>query len=120
MQVVFTQYASETRPEGFLQEGRDYTDHQVELDDESAILLLGQLRPARSAMHVKAENCSLSFILDPGTAIQVEIMSFVDAFWAISEVTESEAGSIIRVAYRGEQFGEIIPGTDRIWDAYSD
>ena len=94
-------------------------EYEVDLDYDGALSLLRRLRSSGSYIHFAAQNYRIHFRLDPDEPIEVEIMSIVDEFWAMSEVSDSQAESIIGVAYRGERFSSVIPGTEREWGAWS-
>ena len=99
----------------------EYTrdEYEVDLDYEGALSLLRRLHSSGSSIHFAPQNYRIDFRLDPDEPIEVEIMSIVDEFWAMSEVSDSQAESIIGVAYRGERFSSVIPGTEQEWDAWS-
>ena len=94
-------------------------EYEVDLDYEGALSLLRRLRSSGSYIHFAAPNYRIHFRLDPDEPIEVEIMSIVDEFWAMSEVSDSQAESIIGAAYRGERFSGVIPGTEEEWGAWS-
>lgn len=119
MRVLVRKYKSEAPIGEYLQEGKDYTDHDDELVVEDALLLLQQLRSSTSRIFLKGESCTADFELKRDGSITAELTS-LNGFWAISEVSDSEAESIIRRLYGGEDFGELIPGTEREWDAWGD
>lgn len=119
MRVIVTQFEGATPTTGYLQAGNDYSEYEAEFDQEDAILLLRRLHPSRSCVLFKGATSTAEFHLQPDRLINLEISS-LNAFWAISEVSDSEAESIIRTLYGGEDFGELIPGTKREWDAWGD
>lgn len=119
MKAVVTQFEGDTATKGYPQAGKNYTEYEAEFDQEDAILLLRRLRPSRSRVLFRGATSTAEFHLEPGRVINLEI-SNLTAFWAISEVSDSEAESIVRMLYRGEDFGEFIPGTEREWDAWGD
>ena len=94
-------------------------EYDVDLDYEGALSLLRRLRSSGSYIHFAAQNYRIHFRLDADDPIEVEIMSIVDEFWAMSEVSDSQAESIIGVAYRGERFSSVIPGTKEEWGAWN-
>jgi hypothetical protein len=94
-------------------------EYEVDLDYDGALSLLSRLRSSGSYIHFAPQNYRIHFRLDPDEPIEVEIMSIVDEFWAMSEVSDSQAESIIGVAYRGERFSSVIPGTEEEWGAWS-
>lgn len=100
-------------------EQRTRNEYEVDLDHDGAVSLLRRLRSSGSYIHFAAPDYRIDFRLDPDELIEVEIMSVVDEFWATSLVSDSQAESIIGVAYRGERFSSVIPGTDQEWDAWS-
>jgi hypothetical protein len=63
-------------------------------------------------------NFTAIFDLATDGTISVEIVSAIDDFWAISEVTLIEAQAIIRIIHSGGDFTGQIPETKRLWDAY--
>ena len=79
-----------------------------------------RLRSPGSYVHFAPQNYRIHFRLDPDEPIEVEIMSIVDEFWAMSGVSDSQAESIIGTAYRGEKFWGVIPDTQVEWGAWSD
>ena len=92
--------------------------YDLDLDYEGTLLLLRRLHPSHSHLHFEGETCTVDLALDLDGSIEVEIWGF-DGFWSMSEVTESEAESILGVAYRGEEFSGVIPGTGREWGAWA-
>ena len=94
-------------------------EYEVDLDYDGALLLMRRLRSSGSYIHFAPQDYRIDVHLDPDEPIQVEIMSIVDEFWAMSEVSDSQAESIIGVAYRGERFSSVIPGTEEEWGAWS-
>jgi hypothetical protein len=119
MRVLVTRYKSEAPIGEYLQEGKDYTDHDDELEVENAILLLQRLRWSRSRIFLKGESCTADFELKQDASITIELTS-LNGFWAISEVSDREAESIVRRLYGGEDFGGFIPGSDQEWGAWGD
>lgn len=95
-------------------------EYAVDLDYEGALLLMRRLRSSGSYIHFAPQDYRIDVHLDPDEPIEVEIMSLVDEFWAMSEVSDSQAESIIGVAYRGERFSGVIPGSEIEWGAWSD
>jgi hypothetical protein len=96
------------------------SEYEVDLDYEGALSILRRLRSSGSYIHFGAQNYRIHFRLDPSEPIEVEIMSIIDDFWAMSEVTDSQAESILGVAYRGEKFSGVIPGSEMEWGGWSD
>jgi hypothetical protein len=99
---------------------RHRNEYEVDLDYEGALSLLRRLRSSGSYIHFAPQNYRIHFRLDPDDAIEVEIMSIIDDFWAMSEVSDSQAESILEVAYRGERFSRVIPGSEMEWGAWTD
>lgn len=95
-------------------------EYEVDLDYEGALSLLRRLRSSGSYIHFEAQNYRIHFCLDPDYPIEVEIMSIIDDFWAMSEVSDSQAESILGVAYRGEKFSGVIAGSEMEWGGWSD
>ncbi|HEY0760946.1 MAG TPA: hypothetical protein VGD61_01110 [Pyrinomonadaceae bacterium] len=95
-------------------------DYEVDLDFIEAVSLFRRLRSSRISIHLGAQNYAIDFLIGPDDPIQVEIMSFVDDFWGMSEISDSDAESILEMAYRGERFTGVIPGSGTEWDAWSD
>ena len=118
MRVTVVQYNSETPSSDLLEEDKDRTE-KYELRLADAILLLQRLRSSRGRISFKGESCTADVTLDREELMELEI-TCDDSFWAISEVDDSEAESIVGMIYRGEDFGELIPGTEREWDAWGD
>jgi len=112
-------FTNQADPWGLAQPGFSNGAAYVDLDNDGALSLLRRLRSSGSYIHFAAQNCRIHFRLDPDEPIEVEIMSIVDEFWAASEVSDSQAESIIGVAYRGERFSSVIPGTEEEWGAWS-
>lgn len=118
MIVTVVQYNSETPSSDLLQEDKERSE-KYELGLADAILLLQRLRSSHGRISFKGESCTADFTLDRKELLELEI-TCDDSFWAISEVNDTEAESILGMLYRGEDFGELIPGTDREWDAWGD
>ena len=95
-------------------------DYEVDLDFIEAVSLLRRLRSSRISIHLGAQNYAIDFLIGPDDPIHVEIMSFVDDFWANSEISDSDAESILEMAYRDDRFIGVIPGSKTEWDAWSD
>lgn len=117
MKVVVTEYKPDAPSEGYLKDGEHYKKYEVDLNVEDGILLLQRLRSTHGRMSFKGETGTTTFDLDPGGGITVEVTS-LNAFWAIAEVSADEAASIVRTTYRGNDFTDSIPATDREWDAW--
>lgn len=94
-------------------------EYELDLDYDGALSLMRRLRSSGSYIHFAPQIYRIRFRLDPEKPIEIEIMSFVDEFWAMSEVSDTQAESIIEVAYRGEHFSNVIPGTEVEWGAWS-
>lgn len=117
MKIVVEEGQAESPLESAEQDRKVY---EVDLDYEGAVLLVHRLRSSGSYIHFEGETYKIHFRLDPGDPIEIEIMSIVDDFWAMSEVSDDQAESILGVAYRGERFSGVIPGTELEWGAWSD
>jgi hypothetical protein len=65
------------------------TEYEVDLDYEGALSLMSRLRSSGTYIHFAPQNYRIDFRLDPDEPIEVEIMSIVDEFWAMSEVSDS-------------------------------
>lgn len=118
MKVLVEEGQAQTASDPSEQDGRK--EYEVDLDYEGALSLLRRLRSSGSYIHFEPQNYRIHFRLDPDEPIEVEIMSIVDDFWATSELSDSSAESIIGVAYRGERFPSVIPGSEEEWGAWSD
>ena len=101
-------------------ERQSRNEYEVDLDYDGALSLLRRLRSSGSHIHFAPQDYRIHFRLDPDEPIEVEIMSIVDDFWAMSEVSDSQAEAIIGVPYREERFSGVIPGTDLEWGAWND
>ena len=117
MRIVVREGQTASAADAAEQHTRD--EYEVDLDYDSALSLMRRLRSSGSYIHFAPEDYRIDFRLDAYQPIEVEIMSIVDEFWAASEVSDSQAESIIGVAYRGERFSSVIPGTEEDWGAWS-
>ena len=117
MKIVVEEGQDQSAGDPSKQQNRN--EYEVDLDNDGAVSLLRRLRSSGSYLHFAAQDYRIDFRLDPDGPIEVEIMSIVDEFWATSQVSDSQAESIIGVAYGGERFSSVIPGTEEEWDAWS-
>ena len=118
MKVSFTHYSPHAPTRKLYQRGVDYLQHDFDLEYEDALHLLKELRNPRSSLWVDAPACSLDFHIAGDDSLWVEVYGN-NGLWAVSEIAPAVGAEILRIAFEGGEFGELIPTTDRTWDAYS-
>jgi len=117
MKVIVEEGRAESPLDSLEQDRKVY---EVDLDYDGAVLLVPRLRSSHSYIHFGTQSYRIDFRLDPGDPVEIEIMSIVDDFWPMSDVSDTEAESILRFAYSGERFFGVIPGTQVEWGAWND
>ena len=96
----------------------NYVEHIYEVDLQEAFLLLEELKNSNTSLHIKSEFFVIDFQYLSETSFEVEIYDIRDGFWAISEIDMVVARNIVEMISADEKFGEHVPTTNEIWDAY--
>jgi|SRR5947209_1846512 len=91
-------------------------EHEADVDFESAVYLLNQLRSDDSNLWVETPTNSLDFYIGENS-LWVEI--YGRGFWSVAEIDMATGAEILKVVYEGGSFGELIPGTNREWYSYA-
>lgn len=91
---------------------------RYEADLEEALPMLEALLDSGGHLHFHSECFSLDFHCLSDTSFEVELYDVRDGFWAICAVGIRAARRITEMVSANEKFGENIPTTDQIWDAY--
>ena len=118
MKVSFTHFSPNAPTRELYREGADYLRHDFDLGFDEALYLLRELKNHRSSLRVDAPASSLDFYIESDGSLWVEIYGD-DGLWAVSEIDLEIGAEFLRIAFDGGEFGEHIPTTGRIWDAYS-
>jgi hypothetical protein len=118
MKVSYTHFSPNAPIRDLYQEGADYLSHDFDFGFDETLYLLKELENHRSRLWVNAPACSLDFYIESDGSLWVEIYGD-NGLWAVSEIDLVIGTQILRIACDGGEFGEYIPTTDRIWDAYS-
>ena len=118
MRVSFTHFSPLAPTRNLYQQGVDYLKHDFDLKYEDVLYLLKELRNHRSSLWIDAPACSLDFYIEGDGSLWVEIYGN-NGLWAVSEIAPAVGVEILRIAFDGGEFGEMIPTTERTWDAYS-
>ena len=118
MKTSFTHFSPNAAARDHYTQGVDYLTHDFDLEFDSTLYLLRELRNHRSRLSVQASRNSVDFYIESDGSLRVEIYDD-NGLWADSEVEVGVAVEILRMAFAGEEFGKFIPTTNREWDAYS-
>ena len=119
MKVIFDHFSSGAVERERYQEGVDYLSHNFDLEFDDTLYLLTNLKNHRSRLLVTVPKVQLHFYIEYDRSLRVEIDDYETGLWADTEVDLRIATEILRMAFAGESFREVIPTTDREWDAYS-
>ena len=118
VKVSYTHFSPSASLRDLYQEGADYLRHEFDFGFDEALYLLKELKNHRSSLWVDAPACSLNFYIESEGSLWVEIYGN-NGLWAVSEIDLAIGTEILRIAFDGGEFGEHIPTTNRVWDAYS-
>jgi hypothetical protein len=118
MKVSYIHFSPNAPIRGLYQEGADYLSHDFDFGFDDALFLLKELKNHRSSLSVEALACSLNFYIEIDGSLWVEIYGN-NGLWAASEIDLAIGTEILRIAFDGGEFGEYVPTTNRVWDAYS-
>ena len=119
MKVIFTHYSPGAVERERYQEGIDYLSHNFDLEFDDTLYLLTNLNNHRSSLLVTVPKVHLHYYIEYDGSLRVEVDDYETGLWADTEVDLGIATEILRMAFAGQSFGEIIPTTNREWDAYS-
>ena len=106
---------------GTYQKSIDYLLHEFDVGSKDAFYFLQELinsSDRRDSLMVESSSCFLDFNVAPDGALWVEVYGN-NGLWAISEINLKIGEEILKIAQAGKDFGEIIPTTDKNWDAYT-
>ena len=118
MKVCYTHFSSNAVIRERYREGVDFLDHHFDLGFDDTLYLLKELKNERSRLSMQTPKTSLLFFIDRENNLWVDLDD-VSSLWAQSEVSLEAATEIIRIAFAGGEFNELIPTTDKEWDAYA-
>lgn len=86
---------------------------------EEAYKLIEKLDIFSCNIYFKIANINLTFGRSQDGALWVEIDDFNDDFWAYTDITLEAAKKVLLMVLSGEHFGDFIPVTNEVWDAFS-
>lgn len=118
MRTSFTHFSPNAAIRDRYQQGVDFLTHDFDLEFDETLYLLKELRNHRSRLSVEGPRSFLNFYIESDGSLRVEIDGD-NGLWADSEVEVGAAIEILRMAVAGQEFGKLIPTTNREWDAYS-
>jgi hypothetical protein len=104
--------------DGWLDGAGNYHEHDYNVDVNEVCLLLGKLNDTDQYLHFQSQCFCVDFIFLSDTSFEVEIYDLRDGFWAISQVDMVVARKIVEIVSEDAKFGEFIPTTGALWDAY--
>lgn len=97
-------------------------DHEVDLGLEDTQNLLEEFvknSKPENYLWIESSFCDLDFSLDKNNNLWVEVFSSRNGLWAISEIDLTIGKEMLKIAYAEKDLEEIIPTTNRNWDAYT-
>lgn len=118
MKVQFTHFSPNAPVKNLYERGAGYLLHEFDLPLEDALYLLKKLKNHRSNLWIDAPSAGLNFYIEENGSLWIEIYGN-NGLWAVSEIDLPIGEEILKIAYQGGEFGEQIPKTNRVWDAYS-
>lgn len=119
MKVCYTHFSPNAVIRERYREGVDYLNHNFDLGFDDTLYLLKELtKNERCNLSIQTPKTSLYFFIDSDKNLWVDLDD-LSSLWAQSEVTMEAATEILRIAFDGGEFNELIPTTDKEWDAYS-
>jgi hypothetical protein len=118
MKVCYTHFSQNAVVRERYREGVDFLDHHFDLGFDDTLYLLKELKNERCALSMQTPKTSLYFFIDSEKKLWVDLDD-VSSLWAQSEVTLEAATEIIRIVFDGGEFNELIPTTEKEWDAYA-
>ena len=119
MKVCYTHFSPNAVIRERCREGVDYLNHNFDLGFDDTVYLLKELKKnERCTLSIQTAKSSLYFFIDSEKNLWVDLDD-ISSLWAQSEVSLEAATEIIRIAFEGGDFDELIPTTDKEWDAYS-
>ena len=117
MKVCYTHFSPNAVIRERYQEGVDYLNHDFDLGFDATLCLLKELKNERCRLSMETPKSSLCFFIDSENNLWVDLDD-LNGLWAQSEVSLEAATEIIRMVFDGTEFGELVPTTDKVWDAY--
>lgn len=118
MKVKLEQFSEAAPLRERYQEGVDYLSHEFDVELKDAVYLLGELKNHRSRLSIQGPISSAEFYIESDGSLRTEIYGD-DGFWSDTEVDFEIGSAILRMVYASECFGNLIPTTEREWDAYA-
>ena len=119
MKVHYTHFSENAVVRERYREGVDYLNHDFDLGFDDTLYLLNELKKnERCTLWMQNEKTSLYFFIGHEKKLWVDLDD-VSSLWAQSEVSLEAATEIIRILFDSGEFSELIPTTDKEWDAYS-
>ena len=118
MKVRLKQFSAAAPLRDRYQEGVDYLCQEFDFELKDAVYLLSELKNHRSSLSVQGDNSSVEVYVESDGSLRVEVYGD-DGFWSDTEVDFAIASEILRMVHTGEGFGNLVPGTQREWDAYA-
>lgn len=117
MQLTFHAFAPGAPRQTLYQRGVDYLAHEYDVSPQEAYNFIEKLDDPRDSFHLHdPEGYLLHVWKEEDQSLWVEIQGM--DFWAISEVSLDAAKAILDMVARRESFGDYVPTTGHIWDAY--
>ena len=118
MKVCYTHFSPDAVVRDRYREGVDFLNHHFDLGFDDTLYLLKELKNERCRLSIQTPKHSLCFFIDSEENLWVDLDD-ISSLWAQSEVSLEAATEIIRIAFAGGDFDELIPTTDKEWDAYA-
>jgi hypothetical protein len=97
-------------------------EHEFDFEFEEANHLLKEWIKSsntKNRLFVESSTCALDFYLENDESLWVEIYSSRNNLWAISEINLKIGEEMLKIAYAGKDFGEIMPATNKTWDVHT-
>lgn len=118
MKVWYTHFSAGAVIRERYREGVDYLSHHFDLGFDDTLYLLKELKNERCRLSIQTPKQGLCFFIDSENNLWVDLDD-INGLWAQSEVSLEAATEIIRIAFDGGEFDELIPTTSKEWDAYA-
>lgn len=119
MKVSYTHFSPGAVIRERYQKGVDYLEQEFDLGFDDTLYLLKELRNHRSSLWVDTPNSRVEFSIASDGILCVDIECWGNGLWAASDITLEAGIEILRIAFDGGEFGELIPTTDQEWGAYA-
>lgn len=122
MKVSYTIFSQNTPVRNLYQQSIDYIRHDFDLKLDDAFFLLKELAKStdcRNSLWVETSSSALDFHLAEDNTLWVEVYGDNNGLWAISEIDLTIGEEILKIAFEGKDFGEVMPTTNKNWNAYT-